>query len=164
MSAGRMARKAASIIYRSRHFRAFLDDPGAFRKVKVTSFGGGVEWDNGLDYSADTLKTMADEQRPVTGADLKAFESERKLSTLETANLLAVRAPRDGDHLAVAVRTVRAYRIADVLPQSVAMSVRSLRSSSTVFAAHFRPAGHRTQGRPASASQKASGAGGHGAR
>ena len=73
------------LIYRSRHFRVFLDNPAAFRKVKVADFGGGVEWDNGLDYAADTLRTMADEQRPVTGADLVAFESECELSTAETA-------------------------------------------------------------------------------
>jgi hypothetical protein len=125
------------LIYQSRHFRTFLEDPRAFRKVRVADFGGGIEWDNGLDYGADTLKTMADEQRPVTGADLQAFESERNLTTAETAGLLGV-----------AVRTVRLYRDADALPQAVAMSVRNLRSNSTVFAAHYRPAGHRTQGRP----------------
>jgi hypothetical protein len=58
------------LIYRSRHFRRFLDHPTAFRKVRVADFGGGIEWENGLDYGADTLKTMADEQRPVSGSDL----------------------------------------------------------------------------------------------
>jgi Protein of unknown function (DUF2442) len=130
------------LIYRSRHFRVFLADPAAFRKVKVADFGGGIEWDNGLDYAADTLRTMADEQRPVTGADLVAFESERELSTTETANLLGV-----------APRTIRDYRIADTLPQAIAIALRMLRSSSTVFAAHYHPSGHRSQGRPRKAAQ-----------
>jgi hypothetical protein len=125
------------LIYRSRHFQAFLLDPGAFRKVRPVHFGSGIEWDNGLDYGADTLKTVADEQRPMTGADLKVFESKSNLSTAETANLLGV-----------AVRTVRAYRIAETLPQTIAMAIRQLQSSSTVLAAHYRPAGHHTQGRP----------------
>jgi hypothetical protein len=125
------------LIYRSRHFRTFLGDPASFRRVKVADFGVGIEWDNGIDYGADTLKMVADEQRPMTGADLKVFESESALSTAETANLLGV-----------AARTVRAYRAADALPQAVAMAVRKLWSSSTVLAAHYRPAGHHTQGRP----------------
>jgi hypothetical protein len=50
------------LIHRSRHFRRFLDDPAAFRRARVADFGGGVEWENGLDYGADTLRMMADEQ------------------------------------------------------------------------------------------------------
>ena len=73
------------LIHRSRHFRRFLDDAAAFRRVHVADFGGGVAWENGLDYGADTIRMMADEQRPVTGADLIAFESALDLSTAETA-------------------------------------------------------------------------------
>jgi hypothetical protein len=51
------------LIHRSRHFRAFLDDPAGFRRVGVTEWGSGIEWENGLDYSADTLRIVADEQR-----------------------------------------------------------------------------------------------------
>jgi hypothetical protein len=125
------------LIYRSRHFRSFLDDPAAFRGVRVADFGGGVEWENGLDYGADTLRMLADEQRPVSGADLVAFEAELDLSTAETAALLGL-----------AERTVRAHRTAKVLPQSVAIAVRTIRANHTVLAAHYRPVGHRARGRP----------------
>lgn len=125
------------LIHRSRHFCRFLDDAAAFRKVHVADFGGGVEWENGLDYGADTLRMMADEQRPVTGADLIVFESELDLSTAETAALLGL-----------AERTVRAYRTAKKLPQSVAIAIRTIRASNTVLAAHYRPIGHRARGRP----------------
>jgi hypothetical protein len=125
------------LIHQSRHFRVFLNDPAAFRKVEVVDFGGGIAWKNGLDYGADTLRTLADEQRPVTGADLVAFECDRNLSTAETAALLGL-----------AERTVRAYRRAKELPQSVAIAVRRIRASNTVLAAHYRPVGHRTRGRP----------------
>ena len=125
------------LICRSRHFRVFLDQPGAFRKVHVVDFGGGVGWENGLDYGADTLRMMADEQRPVTGTDLVAFESELNLSTAETAALLGL-----------AARTVRAYRGAKELPQSVAIAIRTIRASDTVLAAHYRPVGQRVRGRP----------------
>ena len=122
------------LIHRSRHFRVFLDQPAAFRKIHVADFGGGIEWENGLDYGADTLKIVADEQRPVSGANLVGFESELGLSTAETAALLGL-----------AERTVRAYRNAKRLPQSVAIAVRTIRASNTVLAAHYRPAGHRAE-------------------
>jgi hypothetical protein len=125
------------LVHRSRHFRVFLDQPPAFRKVRVADFGGGIEWENGLDYGADTLKMMADEQRPVSGADLKAFESELDLSTAETSTLLGL-----------AERTVRAYRNAKRLPQSIAIAIRAIKTSNTVLAAHYRPVGHRERGRP----------------
>jgi hypothetical protein len=125
------------LVHRSRHFRVFLDQPAVFRKVHVADFGGGVEWENGLDYGADTLKMMADEQRPISGADLAAFESALHLSTAETAALLGL-----------AERTVRAYRRAKELPQSVAIAIRTIRGNNTVLAAHYRPVGHRARGRP----------------
>ena len=106
------------LVHRSRHFRVFLDDRAAFRKVQVADFGGGIAWPNGLDYGADTLRMMADEQRPVTGADLVAFESDLGLSTAETAALLGL-----------AERTVRAYRSAKKLPQSVAIAIRRIRAN-----------------------------------
>jgi hypothetical protein len=69
---------------------------------------------------------MADEQRSMTGADLITFESQLDLSTAETAALLGL-----------AERTVRAYRMAKELPQSVAIAIRTIRASKTVLAAHI---------------------------
>ena len=125
------------LIHRSRHFRVFLENPAAFRKVRVADFGGGIEWSNGVDYGADTLKMLADEQRPVSGADLVAFESAFNLSTAETAALLGL-----------AERTVRGYRTAQPLPQTVAIAIRAIQASNTVLAAPYRPVGHRVRGRP----------------
>lgn len=125
------------LVHRSRIFRVFLDEPAAFRKVQVADFGGGIEWQNGLDYGADTLRMLAEEQRPMSGADLVAFESDLHLTTAETASLLGL-----------AVRTVRAYRAAKRLPQSVAIAIRTLRASNTVLAAHYRPTGRYGRGRP----------------
>jgi len=125
------------LIHRSRHFRVFLSEPAAFRRLSVAPFGAGIEWANGLDYGADTLKMVAEEQRPVSGADLLAFESDLNLSTSETAALLGL-----------AERTVRSYRRAKRLPQSVAIAIRTIRASKTVLAAHYRPVGQRRRGRP----------------
>jgi hypothetical protein len=125
------------LVYRSRHFRRFLGEPKAFRKVKVVDWGAGIGWDNGLDYSADTLKTMADEQRELSGSELKAFEAANNLNTSETAALLDV-----------SERTIRAYRAARRLPRPVAHALRAMRNSSTVLDAHYQPAAHRPRGRP----------------
>jgi hypothetical protein len=125
------------LVYRSRHFRSFLDNPAAFRSVRVAPFGGGVEWHNGLDYGADTLKMMADEQRPLRGSDLVAFESDCSLSTAETAALFGL-----------AERTVRSYRRAKRLPDTLALAIRVIRANQTLLAAHYRPIGQRRRGRP----------------
>jgi uncharacterized protein DUF2442 len=137
MDGGKDSVDLTGLIHRSRHFRSFLDEPTIFRKVRVAPFGAGVEWENGIDYGADTLKTMADEQRPLGGRDLAAFERGLGLSTAETAALLGV-----------AERTVRVYRLAKRLPQSIAIAIRTIRASDTVLAAHYRPVGHRARGRP----------------
>jgi hypothetical protein len=59
------------LINRSRHFRRFLDDPAAFRRVHVADFGGGVAWENGRDYGADTLATCC-AAKPIREAGSKA--------------------------------------------------------------------------------------------
>jgi len=125
------------LVHSSRHFRVFADDSKAFRKVRPTEFGGGIEWDNGLDYSADTLRMLADEQQPAGGDQLVDFESRFGLNTAETAALLDV-----------AERTIRAYRQASTLPQPVAIALRRMQRDPTVLAAHYRPIPRRSPGRP----------------
>jgi hypothetical protein len=125
------------LIHTSRHFRTFAEDAAAFRRVKPVAYGTGIGWENGLDYSAATLKTLADEQRSFSGNDLSAFESKFGLNTAETAALLHI-----------AERTVRAYRAADALPETIAMALRSFEADPTIFAAHYRPVARRERGRP----------------
>jgi hypothetical protein len=125
------------LVHRSKHFHAFVDNPKAFQNVAPVSFGSGIGWGNGLDYSAATLRTLAEEQRPMKGKDLTAFEQKYDLNTAEVAALLEI-----------SERTVRAYKTADVLPTTVAMSLRSLDADPARFAAHFRPIERRERGRP----------------
>jgi hypothetical protein len=125
------------LIHRSRHFNVFASDPAALRRVRVIDYGAAIGWANGLDYSADTLKTLADEQRPMAGAELAAFEAKFGLNTAETATLLEI-----------AERTVRLYRGAEKLPQPIAVALRAMAANDTVLAAHYRPATRRLPGRP----------------
>lgn len=125
------------LIHRSKHFRVFVDDPKAFQKVAPVNFGSGIGWENGLDCSAMTLQTLAEEQRPMKGRDLVAFEEKHALNTAEVAALLEV-----------AERTVRAYKAADILPSTIAMSLRSLDADPARLAAHYKPIERRGRGRP----------------
>ena len=125
------------LVHTSRHFKVFAEDAAAFRKVKPVGYGSGIGWQNGLDYSAATLKTMAEQQRALSGKHLVAFEREHGLNTAETAAMLHV-----------AERTVRAYRAADSLPETIAMALRAFETDPTIFAAHFRPVARRERGRP----------------
>ena len=128
------------LVHSSRHFKVFADDITAFEHVKPVGYGSGIGWANGLDYSAVTLKTLANEQQALRGKDLTDFEKKFALNTAETAALLHV-----------AERTVRAYRAAEALPETVAMALRSFASDPTIFAAHYRPVTRRERGRPAKA-------------
>jgi hypothetical protein len=125
------------LVHRSKHFRVFIDDLKAFHKVAPVNFGSGIGWENGLDYSATTLRTLAEEQRPMKGKELASFAKKHALNTAEVAGLLEI-----------AERTLRAYKTADVLPTTIAMSLRSLDADPARFAAHFRPVERRERGRP----------------
>ncbi|HUY03609.1 MAG TPA: hypothetical protein VMV33_10005 [Rhodocyclaceae bacterium] len=125
------------LIHTSRHFRVFLAEPAAFKKVGPVGHGSGIAWDNGLDYAAATLRTLAREQSPMTGADLVDFERAHGLNTAETAALLDM-----------AERTVRSCRHEKVLPQTVAIALRALADDPTILAAHYKPVAIRPRGRP----------------
>jgi hypothetical protein len=125
------------LVHTSRHFKVFAEDAAAFRRVKPVSYGSGIGWENGLDYSAATLKTLAEQQQSMSGEELVSFERKHGLNTAETAALLDI-----------AERTVRSYREADALPEPVAMALRALDRDPTIFAAHYRPIARRGRGRP----------------
>ena len=91
--------------------------PRRRRVPQIADFGSGIAWDNGLDYGADTLKTTGERTRPLAGTDLIEFEQANDAA--ETASMLGV-----------AHRTVRAWRSAEELPQTAAMSIPMLRSNS----------------------------------
>jgi hypothetical protein len=125
------------LIHSSENFRVFAQEPNTFKDVNVVNFGTGIGWSNGLDYGADTLKTLADEQKPISGRYFCEFERRYQLNTSETAELFQI-----------AERTVRHYRSVASLPPCVAIAVRRFEEDATVFAAHYRPIKKRGPGRP----------------
>jgi hypothetical protein len=113
-----------------------LRDPSAFRKARVIAEGLGIGWDGGLDYSARSLRLLAEEQRTLSGADLVDFERKAGLTTRETAEVFDV-----------APRTVASYRRSVRLPRAIGSLLRSLRNDPAVLAAYYRPLS-RPRGRP----------------
>jgi Protein of unknown function (DUF2442) len=66
------------LIARSRHFAPLIDDAETFAKIEIADDGIGVAWPvetrwDRLDLSAATLRRIAEEQLPMTGADFSAW-------------------------------------------------------------------------------------------
>lgn len=73
----------------SRHFIAFSGDPASFNKVSIINWGHGIEWENGLDYSAENLARIANEQLDEDDQILiKEFQSQFKLTNEQTGQAL----------------------------------------------------------------------------
>jgi hypothetical protein len=129
------------LIARSAHFAPLMDDPQSFAKVAIVDDGLGVAWPiktkwGRLDVSASTLRRIAEEQEPMTGADFAQWRTALGLSLTEAANLLGV-----------GRRTIMGYLKKDELPPVVAIACRALARDKHLLAAHYVPA--RKINRPA---------------
>jgi hypothetical protein len=119
-----------------------LRDPAVFRKVRGIAEGLGIGWAGDLDYSARSLRLLAEEQRTLSGADLVDFERNAGLTTRETAEVFDV-----------APRTVASYRRSARLPRAIGSMLRALRNDPAVLAAYYRPLS-RPRGRPRKAARE----------
>lgn len=122
------------LLARSRHFAPLLSDPKAFTRAEIIEDGLGIGWPvetkwGRLDVSAATLRRIAEEQRPMTGADFAAWREELGLSLTEAASLLGV-----------GRRTVMGYLKRKELPSLVAIACRALARDKHVLAARYVPA------------------------
>jgi hypothetical protein len=129
------------LIARSALFAPLASDPEAFAKLTIVEDGLGVAWPvqtkwGCLDLSAATLRRIADEQQPMTGADFAQWRTELGLSLTEAAMLLGV-----------GRRTIMGYLKRDQLPSVVAIACRALARDKHLLAAHYVPA--RKIARPA---------------
>ena len=122
------------LIARSTHFAPLMDDREAFAKARIAEGGLGVAWPirtkwGRLDLSAETLRRIADEQEPMTGADFARWRQELGLSLTEAATVLGV-----------GRRTITGYLKKERLPPIVAIACRALARDRHVLAAHYLPA------------------------
>src|SRR5271168_5198474 len=68
------------LIARSVHFAPLMEDAKTFAKVAIVEDGIGVAWPvqtkwGPLDVSASTLRRIAQEQQPMTGADFAQWRT-----------------------------------------------------------------------------------------
>jgi hypothetical protein len=122
------------LLARSRHFAPLLNDEKAFAQVRIVGNGMGVEWPvrtkwGPLDLCAATLRRIADEQQPMSGADFAAWREKLGLSLAETANVLGL-----------GRRTVMGYLKKEELPATVAIACRALERDDNLLAARYVPA------------------------
>src|SRR6266849_6655696 len=121
------------LIARSAHFAPLMDDAASFAKVAIVEDGLGVAWPirtrwGRLDVSASTLRRIAEEQEPMTGADFAEWRKVLGLSLTEAAGLLGV-----------GRRTIMGYLKKDELPSVVAIACRALARDKHLLAAHYVP-------------------------
>jgi hypothetical protein len=122
------------LIARSTHFAPLIDDAATFAKAEIVEDGLGVAWPvqtkwGRLDVSASTLRRIAEEQQPMTGADFAQWREALGLSLTEAAVLLGV-----------GRRTIMSYVKKNALPPVVAIACRALARDKSLLAAHFVPA------------------------
>jgi hypothetical protein len=114
---------------------AALKDSAAFADVRSIAYGSGVEWGNGLDYSADSLAFLAEHQRCMTGADFRRWKQQMRLSLREVADLFGM-----------ATSTIKTYMSpARNLPIAFQIACLAMQRDEDVFLARYRP---RHAGRP----------------
>ena len=126
----------AGVIARLKAF-APLAEPALFRKARVIDYGAGIEWPGGLDYSADSLRLIGEEQRAMTNAEFRSWQGSLELNVPEAAALLGF-----------SPRTIKSYRADGAIPKAVSVFCRFTLRDPTVFRAHYRPVGKPRRGRP----------------
>jgi hypothetical protein len=83
-------RDKTGLIARSAHFAPLMDDAETFAKAAIVEDGLGVVWPvrtkwGPLDVSASTLRRIAQDQQPMTGADFAEWRVALGLSLTEAA-------------------------------------------------------------------------------
>ena len=79
----------SGLVALSRHFCVFADDAESFGRVTVINWGHGIAWENGLDYSAENLARIADEQAEEDGqALINDFQTRFKLTNAQVGRAL----------------------------------------------------------------------------
>lgn len=120
----------SGLVVGSRHFRRFLQEPGTFRDARVVNWGHGIAWPNGLDYGAENLARIADEQEERD--DRQAFVAWQETHGLTNEEAGAV--------LGYKKSQIKNFRSGEsAIPVSVKIATRALDADPTMFFAHYRP-------------------------
>lgn len=120
---------------------AGLLEPGLFAAVEVADYGTALQWgdeDDDLTIDVAHLLLLAEEQRPMTAADVAAWQDAVRLSNNEAADMLGIQRS-----------TWNAYKRTGRFPKSIQIALRAARRDPLIIEAHLHP---RRSGRPRRAS------------
>ena len=111
-----------------------MEDADTFASIDIVDDGIAVAWPlqtkwGRLDLSGSTLRRIAEEQLPMTGADFSEWRKSLGLSLTEAAKLLGV-----------GRRTSMGFLKRNELPPVVAIACRALARDKHLLAAHYVPA------------------------
>lgn len=120
----------SGLVAASPHFRRFLKEKNTFRDVSIINWGHGIAWPNGLDYSADNLARIADEQQERDDREaFLAWQQAHSLTNEEAGSILGYKKSQ-----------IKNFRSGDAkIPASVRIAMRAFDSDPTMFFAHYRP-------------------------
>lgn len=125
----------SGVVARSRSL-AGLRDPEIFRRARIIDRGAAIGWPGDLDYAADALRLVAEEQAEMTPAEIEGFLEKTEISQAELAEILDT-----------TDRTVRNYLAGKTrIPRTVQGYIRAMDKEPTLLAANYRPLPKR--GRP----------------
>jgi len=113
---------------------AALVDLDVFGTARPDDWGASVVWPGEIDIGAAQLKTLADYQRPMSGAALAELRAELGVSQQELSDMLGV-----------ARRTIQGHEAAEEVPIWLGLLARAFATDADLVAARFRP---RRAGRP----------------
>ena len=118
----------AGLVAASRHFRRFAEHPAEFAQVAAVNWGHGIAWKNGLDYAAENLARIADEQAEASGAEeIKRFQEHFELTNAEAGAVFGYKPSQ--------IKNFRSGAWA--VPKPVLIALREMRRDPTLFHAHF---------------------------
>src|SRR5579863_1774320 len=83
---GRVDRVDMSGVINTKELFRGLKEYSVFDTAKVVAHGSGIEWRNGLDYSADSLEVMGEQQRSMSGEDFANWMKDMNISLQEAAD------------------------------------------------------------------------------
>lgn len=136
----RQSADLSGLVANFRHFHRFLVEPGTFRDARVVNWGHGIAWPNGLDYSAENLARIADEQEDRDDREDREeflmWQESHRLTNEEAGSVLGYKKSQ--------IKNFRSGYAA--VPISVKIAMRAFDADPTMFFAHFRP-GERTLSR-----------------
>jgi hypothetical protein len=112
----------------SRHFSIFKKRPDEFSSVSVTNWGHGIEWENGLDYSAENLATLAEEEAERPNPDeIITFQKHFNLTNEQSGKALGYK-----------VSQIKNFKSGtSLIPDAVHIAIRAMTRNPVVLYARL---------------------------